>query len=213
MLPRLERDGLLPSSISCLVADKVRSATRSSPIPSRKSCSHRRAHRPRRPIISSCPELQEKIVSIILENRRGNDFTKAQLDEIRDYAKRLAASLGNVAKDIKHRFGGRDEDGNPLKELFLKNKLTKGRFGGSYGDLTFENTITKRRLHIETVDIDPRTGEMTKRETERDARLRQNVREGDIIINIPKSKDGSTPDLDSYSDAIKNAFEEISRMP
>ena len=161
----------------------------------------------------SVQELEDRIVSIFLENRRGNDFTKAQLDEIRDYAKRLAVTLGNMANDIKHAFGGRAEDGQSMKELFLQNKLTKGRRGGSYGDLTFENATTKRRLHIETVDIDPRTGEMTRREAERDARFRQNIQEGDIIINIPKSKDGSTPDLDSYSEAMKNAFKEISRMP
>lgn len=161
------------------------------------------------------PETVDALVDkwIVMESRRGNDVTRQQLDEIRDYFKGVLTEVDKAFDHIKHRYGGRDSKGNDLKELYIPSIISKGKKGASYVDLTLVNKVTGRRIHIQSVDVRA-DGSMVPREESQDSRLQEND-ENAIIIRIPKQKKGKPPvDLAPYRQKMIDAIQESFRhMP
>ncbi|HSG71881.1 MAG TPA: hypothetical protein VLA12_15805, partial [Planctomycetaceae bacterium] len=66
-----------------------------------------------------------------------------------------------------------------------------GRKGGTFVDLSFQ-TPTGKTVHIQTVDIDPKTGKPTQAELDAADRIRKSGKKVDVIL-IPKGAQ-----LDTY---------------
>ena len=101
--------------------------------------------------IHPMPDEELANLGSILENRRGNLETQAEIDRIRDWF--LAHHDG-----WKHIGGGHDrETGKQKKEYHVptleKNFKGRGLKGGNFVDLSFESP-TGKIVHIQTVDVD-----------------------------------------------------------
>jgi peptidoglycan hydrolase-like protein with peptidoglycan-binding domain len=113
------------------------------------------------PHIYIFPDMSDEIEQIsIVENRKGNDRTKAQLDAIRDW-------IHVHYPQWKHINGGRDRiNGREMPEYRVKGPGSAWgadtRPGSNYIDLTFE-TPSGRLVHIQTVDMD-KNGNISDRE-------------------------------------------------
>lgn len=110
--------------------------------------------------------------------RRGNAMTKKHLDDIRDDILSQHGDWEQVA-------GGRDRtSGKDKKEYYIpgpasdwlndRGKPADGRKGSGYTDMTFK-TPEGDYWHIQTVDIDPKTGTPTQRELDNAERIRKRL--------------------------------------
>ena len=128
------------------------------------------------------PDDDLKQAGMVLENRRGNPVTQAEINEIQKGVE--AANPGWT-----HVGGGINRDKHGLKKEFWIPSVAKtfggdGRKGGSFADLTFK-TPSGKRVHIQTVDIVPKTGKVTQAELDAADRIRRSGRNVDVIL-IPK---------------------------
>lgn len=128
------------------------------------------------------PDNALKQAGMVLENRRGNPVTQAEINEIQKGVE--AANPGWT-----HVGGGVDRDNNRLKKEFWIPSVAKtfggdGRKGGTFVDLTFK-TPSGKLVHIQTVDIDPKTGKVTQTELDAADRIRRSEKYVDVIL-IPK---------------------------
>jgi hypothetical protein len=116
------------------------------------------------------PETVDALVDkwIVMESRRGNDVTRQQLDEIRDYFKGVLTEVDKAFDAIGHTHGGRDEKGKDLKELYIPGIKTRGTKDSSYVDLALYNKETGRYIYIQSVDVRA-DGSMVPREEGQDA--------------------------------------------
>jgi hypothetical protein len=135
-----------------------------------------------KPQIYIFPDLSDEIEQIlIVENRRGNDGTKAELDAVRDW-------LLKLNPDWEHFEGGRDIFGKQKKETYVpspaKDFKGDGRQGSIYPDLTFRKKGTDDVFaYVQTVDVD-KNGKPTAEELDVAERL---VKRLDApVILIPK---------------------------
>jgi hypothetical protein len=123
---------------------------------------------PERPNILIFPAEPEDPDANIIE-RRGNAATKADMDRWRDEL--LRANPGWT-----HVLGGREQEtGKELKEYHIPGRgvvWNNPHPGGGYTDMTFQ-TPDGRFVHVQTVDVDPRTGKPTSRELENAERIRR----------------------------------------
>lgn len=157
------------------------------------------------------PETIDALVDkwIVMESRRGNDVTRQQLDEIRDYFKGVLTEVDKAFDAIGHTHGGRDGEGKDLKELYIPGIRSQGTKDSSYVDLALYNKETGRYIYIQSVDVRA-DGSMVPREEGQDTRLQENDKNA-IILRIPKQKKGKPPvDLAPYRqkmiDAIRESF-------
>jgi peptidoglycan hydrolase-like protein with peptidoglycan-binding domain len=140
------------------------------------------------PQILISPDLSDELEQIsIVENRRGNFNTQAQLDRLRDLI--LDSNPG-----WEHVAGGRDritgkekkEHWIPgLGELWNEDK----RPGSNYVDLTFK-TPEGKLVHFQTVDVD-RYGNPTEREVQAARRIHHATHE-DVFL-VPKIRPTKRP--------------------
>lgn len=118
----------------------------------------------------------------ILEDRRGNFETKAEIERIQSWIEKHHA-------DWVHKGGGVDRSKGNLKKEFWIPSVAKvfkgdGRKGGTFVDLSFE-TPSGKQIHIQTVDIDPKTGKVAQKELDAADRIRRSGKNIDVIL-IPK---------------------------
>ncbi|HBC08723.1 MAG TPA: hypothetical protein DC046_14260 [Rhodospirillaceae bacterium] len=118
----------------------------------------------------------------ILEDRRGNFETKAEIERIQAWIEKNHPGWDHVG-------GGVDRDLGGLKSERWIPSLAKffggdGRKGGTYVDLSFE-TPSGKKVHIQTVDVDPKTGKVTQKELDAADRIRRSGKNIDVIL-IPK---------------------------
>jgi hypothetical protein len=136
-----------------------------------------------KPQIYIFPDLSDEIEQILkLEVRRERPETKRLNDAVRDVIP--AQHPGS-----KHVGGAHDiETGGEKREHRTPGpgKLhgTDGRRGSIFADVTVE-LPSKKLVHVQTVDIDPKTGKVTEREWETSLRLFR--RTGQDVILIPKT--------------------------
>lgn len=121
-----------------------------------------------------------------LESRRGNDYTRDHLDQVRDWF--LEQHPG-----WEHHRGGRDrKDGESKSEYWIpgpghdfldkEGRRGDGRPGGKWADLTFRSP-DGRIVHVQTVDVD-KNGKPTDRELQNAEMIRR--RTGATVYLIPK---------------------------
>ena len=117
---------------------------------------------------------------MILENRRGNAATQAEIERIQAHIERLHP-------DWTHIGGGQDrEKKGRLKGEFHIPSVAKrfggdGRLGGTFVDLSFE-TASGKKVHIQTADVDRKTGKVTQKELDAADRIRRSERDVDVIL-------------------------------
>lgn len=147
---------------------------------------------PARPNVFVFPIQQEEPGANILEQRRERPETKAQIDTVRDDILKAHPEWSHVAGG---RAQGSDQEvtehhvAGPGKNLPAPGE-GDSRPRGGYTDLTFK-TEEGHFVHVQTVDVDPRTGKPSPREldnAERIRRLLQRDQEArhDVYL-IPKS--------------------------
>lgn len=120
---------------------------------------------------------------IVLENR-GNEATRQLNTKINRCIEDAAKELG---VKIVHEGGGRDREGNEVKEKHLKNKETGGLKGGSFLDGAYRILKTGQRIFFNTFTARA-DGSPISREERQAARILKNKEDGDILILIPKGE-------------------------
>ncbi len=117
---------------------------------------------------------------------RGNQETQEQIEDLTAFLEKHIHA--------KRLFGGRDAKGNKLKELYIPNpakdfaellgmKVIDGRLGSNKIDLTLELPNGKW-VHIQTADIDPKTGKVAEYELDRALKIFR--RTGQMVLVYPK---------------------------
>lgn len=140
---------------------------------------------PERPNILIFPAQPGDIQDQLIE-RKGSPETKADLDRWRD-------EFLDSNKGWEHYRGGRrQKTGEEVKEYHVRGRgdpFGNPHPSGGYTDLTFK-TSEGKFVHIQSVDIDPRTGTPTTRELDNAERIRRLLAEDTMashdIILVPK---------------------------
>lgn len=119
--------------------------------------------------------------------RRGNQKTRSLNGEIRELT---AAVISETKSKIIHAGGATDSDGNETKEMYLPNTDTGRPAGGNYIDISFLHEDTERKLLIQTIDTKADGLTPSTRERANNVRVIRNMKNGDILVLIPKLVDG-----------------------
>jgi hypothetical protein len=174
------------------------------------------------PAIEIFPDQSDELPQfIIVEARRGTapirDANALWTNEVHN----LAPQVGGGINDITHIGGSTNpKTGEEVPELYLKPKKdllnaaginTEGRRGGSYLDIAFRHEITGRRLFINTVDV--RADKVTPSTREQNAAVRiiLNAENGDILVLVPKPREGETFDRKAVEKFLRPFLEELGR--
>jgi len=128
------------------------------------------------------PDGEALKAGLIMEDRRGNFATKAEIE-------RIQAWIEKNHPDWEHKGGGVDRKKGGLRSEFWIPSVAKlfggdGRKGGTFVDLSFK-TPSGKWIHIQTVDVDPKTGKVTQDELDAADRIRRSGKNIDVIL-IPK---------------------------
>lgn len=118
--------------------------------------------------------------------RRGSEATRNLNAET---AETTGLAASDVKSPAKHWRGARNSDKVELKELYLPNSSTKKSAGGNYIDIAFLHEGTARRLLIQTIDTKA-DGSPSMREHDNNVRVLRNMKSGDILVLVPKLKEG-----------------------
>ena len=128
------------------------------------------------------PDEDLRNAGLIVEDRRGNFATKAEIE-------RIQAWIETNHPDWDHKGGGVNRlKGGLLSEHWIPSVAKSfggdGRPGGTYVDLSFQ-TPSGKWVHVQTVDVDPKTGKVTQAELDAADRIRRSGKNIDVIL-IPK---------------------------
>jgi hypothetical protein len=147
---------------------------------------------PTRPNILVFPAQSPDVRDSIMEQRRERPETKAQIDAVRDHILKAHPEWSHVG-------GGRVQgDDQEVPEYHVPGPGTNlpergegdSRPRGGYTDLTFK-TEDGNFVHVQTVDVDPKTGKPSTRELDNAERIRRMLQREqggrhDVYL-IPKS--------------------------
>ena len=145
----------------------------------------------------------------ILDDRLGNEDTRHLNTDVMRDVRDLAKSIGI---EVEHRGGGQPDPNVDRREpeLYLPPSGS-GRTGGSYLDVAFESTRTRRKLLINTVDTRADNVTLTGREERAAVRILANSESGDILILLPKPPRGQAYDRERFLEWLRPYLEEIDR--
>ncbi|UTW52497.1 peptidoglycan-binding protein [bacterium SCSIO 12827] len=128
------------------------------------------------------PDEDLQTSGMIVEDRRGNFQTKAEIERIQTW-------IEKTHPDWTHEGGGADRKKGGLSPEYWIPSVTKtfggdGRSGGTFVDLSFK-TPSGKWVHFQTVDVDPKTGKVTQKELDAADRIRRSGKNVNVIL-IPK---------------------------
>lgn len=128
------------------------------------------------------PDEDLQTAGMIVEDRRGNFETKAEIERIQSWIEKFHPEWDHEGGGVNRKDGG-------LKKEYWIPSVAKtfggdGRKGGTYVDLSFV-TPSGKMIHIQTVDVDSKTGKVTQKELDAADRIRRSDRHVDVIL-IPK---------------------------
>ena len=142
----------------------------------------------------------------IVENSRGDERIQNENTNVRKLGDAVTVE-GQLSGE--HVGGARDDEGRNKTETYLANWLTGGRLGSARPDITFQSKITRRRLFINTTDMNAAGTAATKREFESAVRIVLNGESGDILLLIAKPPKGRSIDLDALKEVMRPLLREI----
>jgi hypothetical protein len=147
-----------------------------------------------RPGVFIFPDLSGELDDfMIVEDRRGNERTRAGLEKVRDY---FLGTVFGGNPDWKLFAGGRDpKTGEEKREEWIQGPQKDfepllgikidGRKGGKFVDLTFKNHRTGEIVRVQTVDGD-KHGKPTQRELDNAEIIRKRAR-GKLYLIVKDS--------------------------
>ena len=161
-----------------------------------------------KPYIEVFPDQSGEIPQIvILENRRGTPRTQ-------DFNTDIARDVDAIGQDerigVTHKGGARTEKGQNVGEHYERPPGGR-RSGGTYIDVTHQSTRTGRYIHIQSIDTWADGETPTARETRNNLRALVNKRTGDLLILVPKPKEGETFDHEVLKKFLRPYIQEIDR--
>ena len=159
------------------------------------------------PWVHTSPDQSDEIrLPNIFENR-GGERVRVQNTDVREIIDECSKESTRL---VEHRGGARKDD-KEIKEVYLRNKLTGGRKGSSYLDVSFQDPVTKRFLHINTVDTKAKGTLPSLREERAAVNIMRNKEKGDVLVLVSKIKEGETFDKEKFKEFIMSIIEEVNQ--
>ncbi|NKB21466.1 MAG: hypothetical protein GKS01_13305 [Alphaproteobacteria bacterium] len=164
------------------------------------------------PWVETFPDSSDEIPKTFIVERHENEETVVHNSDLMKAIEECSAKEANA---LKHKGGARKGD-EKIKEYYLRNKLaegTDGRKGSSFLDLSFKDPVTKRFLHLNTVDTKAKGTQPSKREDDAAKRIIQNMNTetGDILVLVPKLAKNETFDLEKFKAFIMPIIREVNK--
>jgi hypothetical protein len=159
------------------------------------------------PWVEIFPDQSGEIFQTIIVKRHEREHVVVQNSDIMEM---ISAISKQVVRAFEHKGGARIND-QKIKEYYLRNKLTGGNKGSSFLDVSFQDPVTKRFLHINTVDTKARGTQPSLREEKAAKRIIQNMdtERGDILVLIPKLEENETLDKEKFEEFITSSIKEV----
>lgn len=178
------------------------------------------------PVVDTPPEsipIQEPIIPNILTGpdpsqplrfptwleHRGSPATQWKTTE---YARKVVGLGREMDQELEFLDSGYDNDGQPQSEEWYRHRDTvKGTRWSNYVDATIRDSITGRRILLQTIDTETDGLTPSDREWLSNVRLMYNKESGDYLVLVPKSIPIDEIDWEAFNEAMRPIVREIGR--